>query len=844
MTTETPQRTGTDRGPGGLVTLPVTGMTCASCVAHVGHALKEVPGVDDVTVNLATEKATVRVRPDADIKGLIHAVEDAGYGVKTEQVTLNVGGMTCAACVGHIESALRGVTGVLSANVNLATERATVKYVPGISSIADLRRAIEDAGYSVTGVAGEEDSAGTGPRELRRLKLKAAFSLAVAAVIMAFMFVPWLWPWSPYWQNFLLMALATPVQSWAGWQFYTSAWSALRHRTSNMNTLIAVGTSAAYLYSVAATLFYHSTFFERAHAFHAHSFFEHASGTYFDTSTAIIGLVLLGRYLEARAKSRASGAIKALMGLQPRTARVVRDGQEQDVPIDSLAVGELVLVRPGERVPMDGEVVSGASAVDESMLTGESVPVEKSPGKAVFAGTMNATGSFTFRVTRVGQDTMLAQIVRLVEEAQGSKAPIQRLADLISSYFVPAVIALAGAAFVIWLFLGPEPSYVTAIMVAVAVLIIACPCAMGLATPTAIMVGTGKGAEAGVLIRSAEALERLHKVQVVVLDKTGTLTRGRPTVTDIVADGTGQEALLRLAASAERGSEHPLGAALVAAARERGLALDDASEFEAIPGHGVRARVNGTGVLLGNLALMQRLGLSLDGLEARAAALSLEGKTPLYVAINGRPAGLIAVADTLKPEARDAVSALRRQGIEVAMLTGDNRRTAEAIAREAGIDRVIAEVLPAEKVERVRALQQEGKVVAMVGDGINDAPALAQADVGIAIGTGTDIAMEAGDIVLVRGDLRGVARAIALSRATMRTIRQNLFWAFAYNVALIPVAAGVLYPFFHGGRMPDFLRPVFGEVGFLNPILAAAAMALSSVTVVTNSLRLRQFKLR
>ncbi len=844
MTTETPQRTGADRGPSGLVTLPVTGMTCASCVAHVGHALKEVPGVDEVTVNLATEKATVRVRPGADVTSLIHAVEDAGYGVKTEQVTLNVGGMTCAACVAHIESALRGVAGVLAANVNLATERATVKYVPGLSSIADLRKAIEDSGYSVTGVVGEEDSGGTGPRELRRLKVKAAFSLAIAAFIMALMFAPWLWPWSPYWQNFLLMALATPVQLWAGWQFYASAWSALRHRTSNMNTLIAVGTSAAYFYSVAATLFYHSAFFERAHAFHVHSFFEHASGTYFDTSTAIIGLVLLGRYLEARAKSRASGAIKALMGLQPRTARVVRDGQEQDLPIDSLAVGELVLVRPGERVPMDGEVVSGASAVDESMLTGESVPVEKSPGKPVFAGTMNTTGSFTFRVTRVGQDTMLAQIVRLVEEAQGSKAPIQRLADLISSYFVPAVILVAAAAFVIWLFLGPEPSYVTAIMVAVAVLIIACPCAMGLATPTAIMVGTGKGAETGVLVRSAEALERLHKVQVVVLDKTGTLTVGRPAVTDVVADGMGQEELLRLAASAERGSEHPLGAALVAAARDKGLALEEVSEFTAIPGHGVRARANGTAILLGNLALMQQQGLSLDGLEARAAALSRQGKTPLFVAINGRPAGLIAVADTLKPEAREALSVLRRQGIEVVMLTGDNRRTAEAIAREAGIDRVIAEVLPAEKVERVRALQQEGKVVAMVGDGINDAPALAQADVGIAIGTGTDIAMEAGDIVLVRGDLRGVARAIALSRATMRTIRQNLFWAFAYNVALIPVAAGVLFPFFQGGHMPDFLRPVFGEVGFLNPILAAAAMALSSVTVVTNSLRLKQFKLR
>jgi Cu+-exporting ATPase len=770
----------------------------------------------------------------------------------TQKVTLGIGGMTCASCVHHVERALEGVVGVESSSVNLATERATIVYTPGLASLAEMRHAIEDAGYSVLGIAGDEHDDVATPKDVSTLRLKASFSLAVAAVIMALMFIPALNEWSPFWLNFILLALATPVQLWAGKQFYTSAWAALKHRTSNMNTLIAVGTSVAYFYSVAATLFYHSAFFEQAHSFHVHSLFEHTSGTYFDTSTAIIGLVLLGRYLEARAKSRASNAIKALMGLQPRTARVIRDGREADVPVEELAVGDIVLVRPGERIPVDGVVIEGHSSIDEAMLTGESAPVDKSPGSQVFGATINTTGSFSFRATRVGRDTLLSQIVRLVEEAQGSRAPIQRLADLISAYFVPAVLVAAAIVFTGWLFFGPSPSYVYAILTAVAVLIIACPCAMGLATPTAIMVGTGKGAERGILIRSAEALERAHKVQVVALDKTGTLTLGKPSVTDVVAAGVSEAELLRLAASAERGSEHPLGEAIVAAARERGLALEDVRDFAAVPGYGIEARVNGSRLSVGNLAFMVQGGVTLDGaplsgvegLEARALELSGEGKTPVFVAADGEAKGIIAVADAIKPGAREAVDALRQQGIEVVMLTGDNRRTAEAIARQAGITRVVAEVLPGDKAAQVRAIQQEGLTVAMVGDGINDAPALAQADVGIAIGTGADVAMDAADVTLVGGDLRGVATAIALSKATMRTIRQNLFWAFAYNVALIPVAAGVLYLVFGGSRVPEALRPILGDFGFLNPILAAAAMAISSVTVVTNSLRLRGFKPR
>ncbi|MDA0771146.1 MAG: heavy metal translocating P-type ATPase [Chloroflexi bacterium] len=816
------------------LSIPIKGMTCASCVSHVSQALEEVAGVDDVNVNLATEKATVALATkDISLENLIDAVEDAGYGVGTEKVTLAIGGMTCASCVGHVEKALASVEGVRSANVNLATERATIEYVPGVTGISAMRHAVEDSGYSVTTVVGDEDDDAATPKDARVLRTKFVVSLTVAGVIMALMFTPGAMRLIPFNMDYLLLALAAPIQFWAGRQFYKGAWGALKHGTSNMNTLIAVGTSVAFFYSLAVTLFEGTSFFQG-----------YDVETFFDTSTAIIGLVLLGKYLEARAKSRASNAIKSLMGLQPKTARVIRDGADVEVSIEDLEVGDLVLVRPGERVPVDGVVTEGSSTVDESMLTGESVPIVKATGSDVYGATVNTTGSFTFQARSVGRDTLLSQIVRLVEEAQGSKAPIQRMADLISAYFVPAVIGLAVLTFGVWFVLGPTPSYVHAILTAVAVLIIACPCAMGLATPAAIMVGTGKGAEAGILIRSAGALERAHKIQTVVLDKTGTLTVGKPSVTDIVAGGMEESELLRLAASVERSSEHPLAQAIVDAARERALPLHDVREFIAVPGFGVTAEVNGATLSLGNLALMQKNNLRLNGLEARAQELSGQGKTAMFVGIGGEVQGIIAVADTLRPESRDAVRAMKAQGLEVVMLTGDNERTARAIAALLDVDRVLAEVLPGDKAEQISAIQATGKAVAMVGDGINDAPALAQADVGIAIGTGTDVAMEAADITLVGADLHGVSTAISLSKATMRTIKQNLFWAFAYNVALIPIAAGILYPLFSDGTVPSALQPILGEFGFLNPILAAGAMAISSVTVLTNSLRLRRFKMK
>ncbi len=816
---------------GEKISIPIRGMTCAACVSHVQHALEGVEGISGANVNLATEKATLVWESGGALDEVIDAIEDAGYGVDTAKTALVIDGMTCAACVGHVESALNGVEGVVSASVNLATERASVEYVPGVTGVSGLRHAVEDAGYTLAAVVGDRNDDSATPRDVSSLRTKFVFSLAAAAVVMALMAIPGARDLLPFRLDFLLFAVAAPVQFWAGRQFYAGAWGALKHGTSTMNTLIALGTSVAFFYSVAVTLFRETSFFAA-----------HDAETFFDTSTAIIGLVLLGRYLEAKARSRASNAIRSLMELQAKTARVVRGGEQIDVSIDDLVVGDAVVVRPGEKIPVDGEVVEGHSSIDESMLTGESVPVEKSPGSAVYGATLNGTGSFTFRATKVGRDTMLSQIVSLVEEAQGSKAPIQRLADLISAYFVPTVTLASLGVFVLWLALGPAPSHVYAILTAVAVLIIACPCAMGLATPTAVMVGTGKGAEHGILFRSAEALERAHKIDAVVLDKTGTLTMGKPSVTDLFAEGVTEEELLRLAASVERGSEHPLGEAIVAAAVERGSDLVPATDFRAMPGLGIEATVDGARLLLGNAALMRSEGLSIDALDSRAEELSRQGKTTMFVAMDGSAKGVVAVADTLKPESRAAVSAMRAQGVDVVMLTGDNQRTAEAVARQAGIDRVVAEALPGDKAEQIRALQGEGKVVAMVGDGINDAPALAQADVGIAIGRGTDIAMESAEVTLVRGDMRGVGIAIELSRASMRTIRQNLFWAFAYNVALIPVAAGVLYPLFAAGGAPEFLRPFFGELGFLNPILAAGAMAISSVTVVGNSLRLRGFK--
>jgi Cu+-exporting ATPase len=752
--------------------------------------------------------------------------------MSTQVIQLPVGGMVCASCVVRVEKALKTTPGVEDAAVNFATETATVSFAPSAIDLGSLRRAVEAAGYEVRDAGGEaeegaaadalEDARG---RELRRLRVKVGVSLAVGAGLMLLgFFPPSFFTMEQLW--IVMFALATPIQFWAGSQFYRAAWAAARHRTMDMNTLVAVGTSVAYFYSVAVTFL--PSVFERAGG----AGFE--AEVYYETAVIIIGLILLGRYLETRAKGQTSQAMKKLMGLQAKTARVVRDEVEVDVLVDDVLVDDIVLVRPGEKVPVDGIVLDGRSSIDESMLTGESIPVEKGSGDLVIGATVNRTGAFRFTATKVGKDTALAQIVRLVEEAQGSKAPIQRLADRVASVFVPTVFAIAAVTFVVWLVLGPEPSFTLAMLAAVAVLIIACPCALGLATPTAIMVGTGKGAENGILIRSGEALERAYRLTSIVLDKTGTLTQGTPVVTDVVtfpaAGGAPEfdaDELLRLAASAERGSEHPLGEAIVGRAREAGLELAEPESFEAIPGHGIDVTIGARRVLLGNRRLMDERGVDGGSLAADAERLAGEGKTPMFVAIDGLMAGIVAVADTLKPNSREAVAKLRGLGLDVYMVTGDNRRTAEAIAAQVGIDRVLSEVLPETKAEEVKSLQADGHVVAMVGDGINDAPALAQADIGIAIGTGADVAMEASDITLIRGDLMPIVTAIALSRATMRTIKQNLFWAFGYNAALIPVAAGILYP-------------LFGVL--LNPMFAAAAMALSSVSVVSNSLRLRRFR--
>jgi Cu+-exporting ATPase len=748
------------------------------------------------------------------------------------KVSLPVSGMTCAACARRVEKALSGTAGVRTANVNFATEKATVEYDPASVGTEELVVAVEGAGY---GVVREEEETPEDAHEEEYRKLRGNF--LVAAVLTALILVGSLShmlsfepPIPMMWLNLGLLLLATPVQFWAGWRFYRGAWGALKHGGADMNTLVVVGTSAAYLYSAVATL--------------APQLFAGRADVYFDTSSLIITLILLGRLLEARARGRTNEAIKRLAGLQAKAARVVRDGEEVDVPVEDVRVGDIVVVRPGEKVPVDGRVVGGESAVDEAMITGESIPVTKREGDEVIGATINTSGSFRFEATKVGKDTALYQIIRMVEEAQGSKAPIQRLADRISGVFVPVVMVIATITFLVWLFFGPDPAFTFALLNFVAVLIIACPCAMGLATPTSIMVGTGKGAESGVLIKGGEALEGAHKLTTIVLDKTGTLTRGKPELTDVVVtDDLTEDELLRLVASAERTSEHPLGEAIVRGAKGRGLILAEAEGFRATSGGGVRARVEGHAILVGNERFLAESGVYEDGLVPRGEELARSGKTPMFVAVDGKPAGLVAVADTVREESREAVELLHALGLEVAMITGDNSRTAEAIARELGIDRVLSEVLPQDKAAEVERLQGEGKRVGMVGDGINDAPALTQADVGIAIGTGADVAMEAADLTLISGDVRGVARAIQLSKETVRNIKQNLFWAFAYNVALIPVAAGVLYPFFAGSPVPEMLRPFLGEYGFLNPVLAAAAMALSSVTVVSNALRLRRVKI-
>lgn len=816
------------------VVLPIEGMTCAACVSTVTNAIARVSGVSDVVVNLASETAAVTFAPAGQrITAMRDAVRSVGYGIAEESAVLTVPGLADAESARALEARLAGVDGVLRTAPNLATEQINLDIIPGAVVQDTLRDAAAEAGFSGAYVTGADAMDAELERlsrrvEIRDLRNRAAFSLTVAAAIMLLMLIPAIersigMPWV----NAVALVLATPVQFLAARQIYASAWAALRHRTSNMNTLIALGSSTAYFYSAAVTLS-GSTIADGA--------------AYFDTSTAIIALVLFGRLLEARAKGSASDAIRTLIGMQPQTARVTRNGEELDVSASDVVPGDAVTVRPGERIPVDGVVTAGTTAVDESMLTGESIPVEKQVGDVVYGGSVNTSGSLTIEAAKVGSATAIAQIIRQVQQAQGSRAPVQRLADTVAAYFVPSVLTIAALTFLGWWQFGPQPAMSTAMLNAIAVLIIACPCALGLATPTAIMVGAGSGARHGVLIRGAEALEQAHKLDVVVFDKTGTLTTGKTRVTDVLPRGVSEDELLSLAAAVERDSEHPLAIAVVQAARERKLTLPHASGFQSAPGLGVRATVDVDSITVGGLALVRSANIELGGTaESAVRVLAERGRTPLVVLRNNLVIGIIGVADTVREESAEAVAALKAMGVEVALLSGDIRPVAESIAAELGIQRVLAEVLPGAKAAEIGRLQQQGKRVAMVGDGVNDAPALTQADVGIAIGSGTDAALEAADVALMMPDVRLAGAAVRLSRSTMRTIRQNLAWAFGYNLVLIPVAAGVLYLVFGDGGVPEAWHWALGESGFLNPMLAALAMAFSSVSVVTNSLRLKRW---
>jgi len=818
------------KAAGGTVRLsiPVAGMTCASCVETVEKGLSRLEGVETVTANFGNDTVTLSYRPDRIAPTrIVEEIKSLGYEPHLALVTMPIEGMTCASCVQKVENALRGVPGTVEANVNFATETAAVTYDPGAATLADFKKAVAGAGdYRVLEAVEGTDIHDVQMKAQREyvsdLMTKFVGSAVLTTIIMVLSMgenLPGIKLIDMKTRFYVLLVLTIPVMFWAGTPFLKGAWGSLKHRTADMNTLVAVGTLSAFIYSTVVTIAPASTFMSLGMT----------PDVYFDSAAMIITLVLLGRLLEARAKGRASGAIAKLLGLRAKVAHVIKDGLETDVPLDEVEVGDLLAVRPGETIPVDGEIVEGSSAVDEAMLSGESIPVDKNIGDPVVGSTINLTGSFRFRANRVGKDTVLAQIVRLVEEAQGTKAPIQRLADRVASVFVPVVILIAVVTFVVWILAGPAPALTYALSNFVAVLIIACPCAMGLATPTAIMVGTGRGAELGVLIRGGEVLEETRRIDVVIFDKTGTLTVGKPSVTDVFAlEDRSTDEVLKFAASAEMDSEHPLGAAVRAEAEAKGLALERPGSFEAVPGKGLRAAIDGRKVLLGNPGFLAGEGFVADELTSKIEEFAVQGKTCMGLVVDGKPAGVIALADTIKDNAREAVSELREMGIEVYMITGDNERTAKAIAKQAGIENVLAEVIPQDKADTVARLQEEGKKVAMVGDGINDAPALARADVGIALGAGTDIAIEASDITLIRDDLRSVTDAIKLSRKTFSTIKQNLFWAFFYNSLGIPIAAGILYP-------------IWGIL--LNPMYAAAAMAFSSVSVVTNSLRLRRARL-
>ncbi len=804
----------------------IQGMTCAACAKTVEKVTLKLGGVTDANVNFATEKLNITYdESQLSISGIQEAVEKAGYKAISDVVhkSFKIEGMTCASCAKTVEKASGKLEGVTEANVNFATEKLSISYDPTIVKVSDIKNAIVKAGYKAI----DDEVAVDADKERKEKERKtlwfrfvtsAIFTIPLLYMAMGHMLMfplpKWLHP-EMYPLVFALVQLVLVIPSMiAGYKFYTVGFSALFRRSPNMDSLIAIGTSAAFLYGIYAI-------FEITLGN-----FGYVNNLYFEAAGVIITLILLGKYLETVTKGKTSEAIKKLMGLAPKTAIIIKEGKEFEISIDEVEVGDIIFVKPGEKMPVDGVVVEGSTAVDESMLTGESIPVEKNAGDSIIGASINKNGSIKYRATKVGKDTALAQIIKLVEDAQGSKAPIAKMADIISGYFVPIVIVLAFVSALAWYFIGGE-SLIYAITIFISVLVIACPCALGLATPTAIMVGTGKGAEHGVLIKSGGALETTHKVQTIVFDKTGTITEGKPKVTDVVTNGISENDLLQLAASAEKGSEHPLGEAIVKGAEERGLSIKKLDSFKAIPGHGIEVTIDNKNILAGNRKLMLERKIPLDQLEVTSDKLAGEGKTPMYIAIDNKIAGIIAVADTVKANSKKAIDRLHRMGIEVAMITGDNKRTAEAIAKQVGIDRILAEVLPQDKANEVKKLQAEGKKVAMVGDGINDAPALAQADIGIAIGSGTDVAMESADIVLMRSDLMDVPTAIQLSKSTIRNIKQNLFWAFGYNTLGIPVAMGLLHLF--GGPL-------------LNPMLAAAAMSLSSVSVLINALRLKGFK--